>query len=593
MSDYNAPLRDMQFVIQELAGLDRLQQLDAFAEATDDVVEQVLDEAAKFTRDVWAPTNVVGDEQGVRVEDKVVMVPDEIAEAYQQYVEAGWPALEFSPEYGGMGFPGLIGSALSEMLQAGNLAFSLCPMLTGGAIYAIDAHATEELKQQYLPKMISGEWTGTMCLTESQAGTDLAAVKTRAVPEGDHYRISGTKIFITWGDQEFTENVVHLVLARLPDAPDGIRGISMFLVPKYTLDDDGDPGERNDVHAVSTEHKLGIHASPTCVLSFGDADGAIGYLVGEENRGMACMFTMMNHARIGVGIQGLAVAERAYQLAKEYAKERTQGRAPGIEGAAAIVHHADVRRMLMTMKSQIEAMRALAYVTAAEWDVAHHSGDSSERSRANERVALLTPVVKGWLTEVAQEITSLGVQVHGGMGYVEETGAAQHMRDARILTIYEGTSGVQALDLVGRKLLGDSGKAMQELLREMRSLESGADGTDAADIVGLLAPAVDDLERSVAWLLETAPGDQHAPGSASFNLMMQFGTVAGGWQMAKAAVAAEGALASCDEHDRAFLTTKITTARFYAEHILPRALAYARSACSGSDSLMGVPVDLL
>ncbi len=595
MAEYNAPLKDMNFAIHDVAGLDRLRSMDAFAEATDDLVEQILDEAAKFARDVWGPLNTVGDEQGIRVEDRTVIVPDGFAEAYQQYAEGGWPSLEFAPEYGGMGFPGLVGSAVSEMLQSANLAFSLCPMLTGGAIHAIDAHASEDLKQKYLPQLVSGEWTGTMCLTEAQAGSDLSVVKTRAVPEGDHYRLTGSKIYITWGDQEISENVVHLVLARLPDAPDGVRGISLFLVPKYLVNPDGSLGDRNDVFAVSTEHKLGIHASPTVVLNFGDGDGAIGYLVGEENKGLACMFTMMNHARVGVGIQGLAVAERSYQLALAHAKDRVQGVAPGVQGRATIVHHADVRRMLMIMKSQIEAMRAVAYVSAADWDVAHNAADAAERSAANERVALVTPVVKGWMTEVAQEVTSLGVQIHGGMGYVEETGAAQHMRDARILTIYEGTTGIQALDLAGRKVLGDGGKAMQDLLREMRSLDQELEAA-AADLDGIrssMTEAIDQLEQSATWLLQNAPNDQHAPGAASVSLMMQMGTVVGGWQMARAAVAASRKLGSCDDHERGFLDAKIVTARFYAEHILPRAISYARAACAGSESMMGVPIDLL
>jgi acyl-CoA dehydrogenase len=584
MADYNAPLQDMEFVVHELAGLDQLQTYDMFAEASDDLVEQILEEASKFTRDVWAPTNVIGDEQGVRVENKTVILPGGFAEAYQQYVEGGWPSLEFSPDFGGMGFPGLVGSAVAEMLQSANLAFSLCPMLTGGAIHLIDKHATDEVKQEYLPKMVSGEWTGTMCLTEAQAGSDLSVVKTRAIPDGDQYRIVGTKIFITWGDHEISENVIHLVLARLPDAPAGVRGISLFLVPKYLVNADGSLGDRNDVFAESTEHKLGIHASPTVVINFGDGDGAIGYLVGEENKGLACMFTMMNHARVAVGIQGLAIAERAYQLARDYAKERVQGVAPGIEGRAQIVHHADVRRMLMIMKAQIEAMRAVAYVSSADWDVAYHSDDPTERDHANERVALVTPVVKGWMTEVALEVTSLGVQVQGGMGYVEETGAAQHMRDARILPIYEGTTGIQAMDLVGRKILGDSGKALQALLQEMRSDDAVRD---------MLGPAIDELEQSATWLLQNAPDDPQVPGSAAVNIMMQMGTVVGAWQMARAAVAASRKLETCDDHEKGFYEAKVVTARFYMEHILPRASAYARAACSGSESTMGVPVDLL
>ena len=595
MEHYEAPLQDMSFVINELAGLARLQKIDVFADVTDDVVQQILDEAAKYARDVLGPLNVVGDEQGCRVENRTVITAEGFARAYQLFMEGGWPSLEFSPDYGGMGFPGLVASAVSEMLNSANMAFSLCPMLTSGAVHALEAHASEALKKQFLPGLVSGAWTGTMCLTEPQAGSDLAAIKARAVRDGDHYRITGNKTFITWGDQEFSDNVIHLVLARLPDAPDGVRGITLFLVPKYMVDSNGGIGDRNDVFAESVEHKLGIHASPTCVMSFGDGDGAAAYLVGEENKGLAYMFTMMNHARIDVGRQAIAVSERAYQLARSYAKERVQGMAPGVTGRAAIVHHADVRRMLMVMKSQVEAMRALAYVTTAQWDLTHHSEDPSERRSANERLALVTPVVKGWMTEVAQEITSLGVQVHGGMGYVEEAGAAQHFRDARILTIYEGTSGIQAMDLVGRKILGDGGKAMGELLEEMRSLEAELQSEESIhrDIGSLFSLAIEELQQSVDWLLQSAPTDQQIPGAASFNLMMQMGTVAGGWQMARASVVASQRLRTCEAHEKGFLEAKIATARFYMEHVLPRASAYARAACSGGASTMAVPVEQL
>ena len=464
MSEYNAPLKDMQFVLRDLAGLDRILQMPGFADISDDVVDQVLEEAARFSREVLGPLNMPGDQEGCRVENKTVIVPDSFADAYGQFVAGGWQSLPSSPEFGGMGLPETVAAATMEMWQSSNLAFSLCPLLTSGAIAAIDAYASDELKRTYLPGMVRGAWTGTMDLSEPQAGSDLAAVKVKAVPDGNHYRISGTKIFITWGDQEFSENVIHLVLARLADAPDGVRGLSLFLVPKYLVNDDGSIGDRNDAYCTSVEHKLGIHASPTCVITYGDGDGAIGYLVGEENRGLAGMFTMMNHARLNVGIQGLAICERAYQLAKTYARERIQGEAPGEKGRVTIIHHPDVRRMLLVMKSLIEAMRATAYTTAAMVDTVHHGADEKDRAVASARAALITPVVKGWMSEVAQELTSLGVQVHGGMGFVEETGAAQHMRDARILPIYAGTTGIQANALVGRKILFDDGKAMQELL---------------------------------------------------------------------------------------------------------------------------------
>jgi alkylation response protein AidB-like acyl-CoA dehydrogenase len=589
MGDYNAPLKDMSFVIRELAGLDRILQLPAFGDITDDVVDQILEESARFSREVLAPLNVPGDQEGCRVENKSVIVPDSFADAYRQFIDSGWQALASSPVHGGMGLPEVVAAASMEMWQSANLSFSLCPLLTSGAIAAIETHASEKLKQTYMRKMVSGEWTGTMNLSEPQAGSDLAAVKTRAVPAGDHYRISGTKIFITWGDQQFSENVVHLVLARLQDAPDGVRGISLFLVPKYLVNEDGSIGERNDAYCTSVEHKLGIHASPTCVMNYGDGDGAIGYLVGEENRGLACMFTMMNHARLNVGIQGLAISERAYQLAREFAQQRIQGDAPGEKGRVTIIHHPDVRRMLLVMKSLVEAMRAAAYTTAGVVDSVHHGVDREERAVASARAALLTPIIKGWLTEVAQELTCLGVQVHGGMGFVEEAGAAQHMRDARILTIYEGTTGIQANDLVGRKILFDDGKAMREWIEEMRSLDAElAVADELAPIRGALSRGLDDLAAALKWLLENAPGDQNAPGAASVNLLMLAGTVAGGWQMARAAVAAKKKLADGDP-DAAFLEAKIMTALFYAAHILPRSSAYRQAAISGSDVLMAMP----
>lgn len=592
MTDYNAPLKDMNFAIRELAGLDRVLRLPGFETISDDVVDQVLEEAARFARDVWGRLNTAGDQAGCRVEDGKVILPDGFAEAYQAFAEGGWQALGCSPDYEGMGLPETVAAATMEMWQSSNLALSLCPMLTSGAIIAIDVHAGEGLKQRYLPKMVSGDWTGTMNLSEPQAGSDLGALKVRAVPEGDHYRISGTKIFITWGDQEFSENVIHLVLARIHDAPEGVRGISMFLVPKYLVNADGSVGERNDVYCTSVEHKLGIHASPTCVLNFGDGDGAIGYLIGEENRGLACMFTMMNHARLNVGIQGLAISERAYQLAKAFAVQRIQGTAPGEKGRVTIIHHADVRRMLLVMKSLIEAMRATAYTTAAVSDVAEHSADEAERDAAVARAALLTPIAKGWMTEIAQELTSLGVQVHGGMGFVEETGAAQHMRDARILTIYEGTTGIQGNDLVGRKILADSGKALGELLAEMRSLDGDLAGADDLETIRRnLAGGIGDLDAAVAWLIANAPDDQNVPGASAVNILMLAGTVIGGWQMARAALAAVRRLADADA-DKAFLEAKLITANFYAGQILPRSSAYRHAATAGSATTMAMPEEM-
>ena len=592
MTDYNAPLKDLNFVINELAGLQEISRLPGFEHATDDLLEPILEEASRFAREVLGPTNTVGDQGGCGVKDGVVSVPSELSEAYQLFVEGGWQGLDCSAEHGGMGLPVLIGSATAEMWQGANLALGLCPMLTAGAIETIEAHASEELKQLYLEKMISGEWTGTMDLTEPQAGSDLAAIRTQAVPDTGHYIISGTKIFITWGDHEMTENVVHLVLARLPDAPEGIRGISLFLVPKFLVNDDGSLGDRNDVFVTSVEHKLGIHASPTCVLNYGDNGGAIGYLIGQENRGLACMFTMMNLARLQVGIQGLAVSERSYQAARDYAKERVQGEVPGSPGPARIIQHPDVRRMLMTMKSLIEAMRATAYVTAATIDISRHTEDADVRNEASGRTALLTPIVKGWLTEVAQELTSIGVQIHGGTGFVEETGAAQYLRDARILTIYEGTTGIQANDLVGRKILADSGLAMQHLLKEIAELDPvlASCGPELESIRSAVATGRQRLEEATNWLLGKTQDKPDAVYLAAFDYLMLAGTVVGAWQMGRAAEIAHKKLAGNDG-DAEFHKAKVITARFYAEEILPRSAGYFEAATSDSSSAMDLQED--
>src|ERR1700746_437263 len=483
MTTYRAPVRDMQFVINELAGLKSLAALPGYEEVTPELVEAGLEEAAKLAVSVLAPLNQPGDEQGAVLTRDGVVAADGFAAAYRRFVENGWNGLGGDPEYGGQGLPGLVAAAAVEMWNSANMSFALCPLLTAGAMEAIKAHASNELKNRYLPNLVSCEWSGTMNLTEPQAGSDLSAVRTRAVPEDDHYRISGQKIFITWGDHDMTENVVHLVLARLPDAPEGTRGISLFLVPKFLVGADGSLAERNDVVCASIEHKLGIHASPTCVMSFGEKEGAIGYLVGQENEGLPHMFTMMNEARQKVGIQGLGIAEGAYQAARDYAKERVQGRPVGQRSGdrVTIIHHPDVRRMLLTMKSQLEAMRAFGSVLAADIDLAHKHPEAAERRRRQARVDLLTPVLKGWCTELGVDIASVGVQVHGGMGFVEETGAAQYLRDARIAPIYEGTTGIQAGDLVGRKLSTDNGSAMMELIEEMRAVEDRLGGSDNAD----------------------------------------------------------------------------------------------------------------
>lgn len=587
MTDYTPPLEDMRFALTELADLKGVLSLPAFTDIDLETVDQVLEEAGRFAADVLAPLNTSGDKAGCRVEDRSVVVAEGFGEAYRQFVENGWQSLPAKADIGGMGLPEACGAAVQEMWQSANMAFSLCPMLTAGAIVALDAHGDSEIKAKILPHLVSGEWTGTMNLTEPQAGSDLAAITTRAEPDGDCYRIRGTKIFITWGDHPMSENIVHLVLARLPDAPEGIRGISMFAVPKFLMDDNGAIGALNDVYPASVEHKLGIHASPTCVMNFGDNDGAIGYLVGEKNKGMACMFTMMNHARLNVGIQGLSLSERAYQLARSFALERVQGRAPGRKGRVAIINHPDVRRMLLSMKSQAEAMRAAAYATAAALDISHNGNDDGMREAASARTALLTPIIKGWLTEVAQEVTSLGVQIHGGMGFVEESGAAQHLRDARILTIYEGTTGIQANDLVGRKILGDEGRAARALLADIRGTISELGKVDDFERQGqALANATRDLETAIDWLISNAAGDPNAPGAASFNLLMLAGTVVGGWQMARAALAVsdDGTVA-----DARFRDAKLNTAKFYIDNILPRTSAYLQAATSGSASVMAMP----
>jgi len=586
MTDYTAPLKDMLFNIHELSGLKRVLQLERFSDFDTDIVDQVVEEASKFAAEVLSPINIPGDQVGCKHVDNGVVAAPGFADAYEQFTDNGWQSLDVSPDYDGMGMPKIAGAAAAESWHSACLSFALCPMLTNGAISAIEAHGSEELRNTYLPKLASGAWTGTMNLTEPQAGSDLAVVTTKAVPEGNHYRLSGSKIFITWGDQEFSENIIHLVLARLPDAPQGVRGISLFLVPKFLLNDDGSIGERNDIYVPGIEHKLGIHASPTCVMAFGENEGAVGYLVGEENKGLAGMFTMMNHARIDVGVQGLAISERAYQLARSYALDRKQGKAPGVKGSATIIHHPDVRRMLLVMKSQIEAMRAAAYYIAGTQDLTDHSDDEAEQSAAENRLDLLTPVIKAWMTEIAQELTSLGVQVQGGMGFVEETGAAQHMRDARVLPIYEGTTGIQALDFVGRKIMADEGRNIGALLAEMTALDAELAGDERlAEIRAALAEGVEQLQSATTWLLEQGPQDPNTAGSASVNMLMLTGVVVGGWQMARAALAITKGAAS---DDQAFADAKLITARFYGQHILPRAQGFAGAAMAGTDAIMAL-----
>ncbi len=591
MSDYIAPTQDMQFVIEEIAGLDSISSLSGFEEASADLVEAVLEQAGVLANEVFSPLNQPGDIHGTRIEEGIVVSPPGYAEAYQQFVENGWQGIGKSTAIGGQGLPFLVHSAVAEMWYASNMALALCPLLTSGAIEAIETHAPEALRDSYLPKMVSGEWSGTMNLTEPQAGTDLAAIKTRAERDGDRYRIRGQKIFITWGEHEMSDNIVHLVLARLPDAPEGVKGISLFLVPKYLVDENGNKDQRNDLKVVSVEEKMGIHSSPTCVMSYGDGEGAIGFLLGEEHNGLACMFTMMNNARLEVGMQGVAISERAYQRAVLFAKERVQGVARGHSERSSIIHHPDVRRMLMQMRAISEAGRALAYYASAQTDLAHHAESAQDRESFQRRVDLVIPIVKGWCTEMAQEATYTGIQVHGGMGFVEETGAAQHMRDARILTIYEGTTGIQALDLMGRKMLRDKGLAMAELIAELKQFNQqiAAADDDLGSVAKRFNVALAVLEDVSCWYLDNAEIDPDLGNAVGVDYMMLAGNVVCAWLMAKAAIAAQKHIANGSRDG--FYAQKINTAVFFAEHILPRSEAQAVMVKAGSASVMAIDAD--
>lgn len=568
---YNAPVKDIAFVLKHVTGLSDIAELEGFEEATPDLVDAILEESARFTGDVLAPLNRTGDLQGSQWQDGEVKTPDGWKEAYRQFVENGWGSLAFPTEYGGQGLPMSVAAAVQEMWHSANMSFGLCPLLTQGAVDAIEHHASEELRQRFLPKMVEGVWSGTMNLTEPQAGSDLAAVRSTAEPAGDHYLISGQKIFITYGEHDLTENIIHLVLARLPGAPAGVKGISLFIVPKFLINEDGSTGERNDVKCVSLEHKLGIHASPTCVMSYGDNGGAIGYLVGKEHHGLAYMFTMMNQARHAVGVEGYGIAERAYQQALSYARDRKQGKTllGKSEDDQAIINHPDVRRILMSMRSTIEAMRGLGLECAAVFDRARRHPDAEVRERMQRRGELLTPLVKGWSTEMGVELCSLGVQVHGGMGYIEETGAAQYLRDARITPIYEGTTAIQANDLIGRKTARDGGKGMAELMTDMRSTldELGKqEHTDLQAIATRFGAAIEAAESANSWLLEQS--DASLPAAASVEFLMMHGNLAGGWMLARAAQAAQE-LAQQPDADTAWLEARVVMARYYAERMLP------------------------
>ena len=586
MTDYAAPVRDMSFVIEELIGLETINTLPGLDWVTGDLVRAVLTEAGKFGAEVLAPLNRVGDMQGCELKNGVVTTPDGFADAYRQFTAGGWNGLIATPEYGGQGMPWLVTTALGEIWESANLAFSLCPMLTQSGIWALSIHGSPELKDIWLPKLVSGEWAGTMNLTEPHAGSDVGALRTRAVREGDRYRITGQKIFITWGEHDMAENIVHMVLARIDGAPEGTRGVSLFIVPKYPVNPDGSLGPRNDLRCAALEHKLGIHASPTAVMSYGDDGGAIGYLLGQENRGMEYMFTMMNNARLGVGREGLAMAERAFQQARDYAAGRVQGRSVDdpAAGPVAIVDHPDVQRMLMTMKAEIEAMRALTYSVAAELDIARRHDDPETRARRQARVDLLVPVVKAWCSDTGVAVTSEAVQVHGGAGFIEETGAAQHYRDSRITPIYEGTNGIQALDLVRRKILGDRGAALDGLMAEMGALARSNGSTATAPILDALAGGLAELREATDWLLADRPA--RASAAAATPYLALLGTVAGGYLLARSAIIADSRAAAADADDP-FYRSKVETARFYAECVLPRAASLKHAAIGGAELLQG------
>lgn len=581
MSDYAAPLADIRFALNEVAGLQNILGLSQYEDITSDLVDAVLDEADKFAGGVLAPLHKIGDQQGARLENGVVRMPDGFPEAYKAYVDGGWNGPPFDPAYGGQGLPWVVTTALNEIWGSANLGFSLGPLLTQGAVELLSAHASEEQKEKYLEAMITGRWTGTMNLTEPQAGSDVGALRTKAVKNGDHYLISGQKIFISYGDHEMAENIIHLVLARTEGAPEGIKGISLFIVPKILVNDDGSLGHRNDVRPMSLEHKLGIHASPTAVMGYGENEGAVGYLIGEECRGIQYMFTMMNNARLGVGLQGLSVAERAYQQAVTFAKDRVQMRdaVAGSKSSVAIAHHPDVRRMLLRMRAQTEAMRCLAYVAAAGLDVANHHPDPEVKASAQERVDLLIPIVKAWSTDLGNEVASTNVQVHGGMGFIEETGAAQLYRDVRIAAIYEGTNGIQSIDLVARKLGRDSGLAMRGLLAEMQETVTALralDDPDSQAIAPLLQDGIESLSRVTDWIVGQMAGQPGEVLSGATSYMRLAGYVVGGWLLAHSAAQMGG-------RDDSFADQKRKIARFFAEQLLPEGTAMERPiTCGGS-----------
>ncbi len=589
MSNYQAPLRDMLFVLRELAGLEDIAKLPGCEEVLD-VAEPILEEAAAFASGVLDPINQSGDKEGCTWKDGNVTTPKGYKEAYAQFAKAGWIGLPVPDEYGGQGLPSLMLGPTLEMWNAANVGFANGPLLNQGAIEAIELVGSDEQKHLYIPKLVDGTWTGTMCLTEPQAGSDLAQVRTKAVPSGDHYLLSGQKIFITFGEHDMAENIVHLVLARLPGAPEGTKGISLFIVPKFVVNSDGSLGKRNDMVCAGIEHKMGINGNPTCTMNLGENGGAVGYLVGQPNEGLKYMFVMMNAARFSVGVQGMAIADRAYQSALQYAKERVQFRdvASRSPEPKRIIEHPDVRRMLMSMKSQIEAMRALSYVTAAAIDMANRHPDEKVRKENKAFVDLMIPVVKGWCTETAIDVCSTAVQVFGGIGYVEETGIAQQYRDVRITTIYEGTTGIQALDLVGRKLAQDMGATATRVIGTMQKVVKDLEASDDEDVKALATPlseAIGALAETSQFIGMSAMGDLRKAVACSVPYLKLWGVTAGGWQMARAALAAAKKVGAGDA-DAEFYKAKIATARFYASHVLTQSAYLKRQIVDGSGDVM-------
>ena len=574
MSNYTAPVEDMGFVLREVVEIEKLCNETGLDTSTVDIINTVLDAAGKLAKEEIEPINKTGDSEGLKIDSSgKVTTATGFKEAYQHFVEGGWGSLQFSPNYGGQGVPFVVAASVQEMWHSANMSWGLCPLLTQGAVEAITLNANEELKQRYLPKLISGEWSGTMNLTEGDAGTDVGSLKTRATPNGDHYLIRGQKIYITWGEHDMSENIIHLVLARLPDSPAGAKGISLFLVPKILVNDDGTLGELNDLKALSIEHKIGIHACPTCVMSYGEVDGAIGYLVGEENRGIQCMFTMMNNARLTVGLQGVSVSERAYQQALSFCNERVQGIAPGYQEPGPIIRHPDVQRMLANMKSITEASRALAYSACAEVDYSGSALPTESLEKHKRKLGILTPVVKGWCTETAQEVASVSLQCHGGMGYVEETGIAQILRDARILPIYEGTNGIQAMDLVGRKIISDGGHGITELISEMKECSNNKSLEEliSNSQIARFAKSLDDLETATSIILNNSKDNTHS-GKVAFDALMMLGTIAAAWQMLKSLEKAKNAFKHNSVSSQ-FLEEKTETVKHFLDFILPRYLA--------------------